>query len=360
MSLPKFLVAAAVAVYAAAASCALVEPAATRPAAPPAETGAAERVSDRPYRAVGMQLQRVDWIDRYKQSIDEIADVGADAVKIVVDARQEDGSSNRIYLDHRTSPTVAQLQDVFAHAKGRGLRVIFMPIVLLDDPKSDSEWRGTLSPESWDEWFDSYRNLLTHFAWVAEGGGVDVFVVGSELISSQKHEDQWRRTIAAVRESFTGELTYSSNWDRYTAVPFWDALDLIGMNSYWTLGEDEAATVDEIAGNWRKIQSDLLPWVREQGKPLLLTEVGWTSMNNAAREPWDYTTGDPIDLALQARLYEGFFQAWDGVEELGGYSIWEWPPGDGGEGDRGYTPENKPAEAVLRREWARPSQPAAE
>src|SRR4051812_38903872 len=34
-----------------------------------------------PYRCVGMQLQRVDWMDKYKQSIDEIASVGADTVK---------------------------------------------------------------------------------------------------------------------------------------------------------------------------------------------------------------------------------------------------------------------------------------
>jgi hypothetical protein len=35
---------------------------------------------------------------------------------------------------------------------------------------------------------------------------------------------------------------------------------------------------------------------------------------------------------------------------LGGFSIWEWPPVEGGPTDRGYTPKNKPAERVLR-EW---------
>jgi hypothetical protein len=28
--------------------------------------------------------------------------------------------------------------------------------------------------------------------------------------------------------------------------------------------------------------------------------------------------------------------------------MWEWPPGEGGPDDRGYTPQNKPAEATLR------------
>src|SRR5262245_10626130 len=51
-----------------------------------------------PYRCAGMQIQRVDWMDKYKQSIDEIATVGADTVKFVVDARQENTKSSRIYL----------------------------------------------------------------------------------------------------------------------------------------------------------------------------------------------------------------------------------------------------------------------
>ena len=56
-----------------------------------------------------MQIQRVDWIDKYKKSIDEIAAIGADTVKFVVDARQENGKSSRIYLDMRMTPTPEQL-----------------------------------------------------------------------------------------------------------------------------------------------------------------------------------------------------------------------------------------------------------
>src|SRR5690606_7623357 len=84
-----------------------------------------------PYVGAGMQIQRVDWIDRYKQSIDEIADLGGDTVLLVVDARQENGTSSRIYLDMRMTPTPDQLADLIRHAKARDLRVILMPIVLL-------------------------------------------------------------------------------------------------------------------------------------------------------------------------------------------------------------------------------------
>jgi hypothetical protein len=307
-----------------------------------------------PIRAVGMQIQRVDWIDKYKKSVDEIAALGADAVKFVVDARQENGTSGRIYLDMRMCPTPDQLGELIRYAKSKNLRVILMPIVLLDKPRGN-EWRGTLKPESWAEWFDSYRDILGHFAWIAQGNGVDVFVVGSELVSSETKLDEWTKTIRHVRGIYKGRLTYSSNWDHYTVVPFWDQLDLIGMNSYWKLGNDNKATVEDIVQSWRAIQGDLLPFVQRSGKPLMFLEIGWCSMSNAAHEPWDYTTGDPIDLELQKRLYQGFFQAWYGNQHLGGFSVWEWTPDDGGPDNRGYTPKNKPAEQVLREWMAKPA-----
>ncbi len=308
-----------------------------------------------PYRAAAMQLQRVDWTDQYAQSIDECAAVGFDTVELIVDTRQEDGMSNRIYLDGRMTPSPEMLATLIRHAKAKGLRVILMPIVLLDDPKGD-EWRGTLTPQSWAKWFDSYRDMLNHFAWVAQGNGVDIFVVGSELVSSEKHPDEWRKTIDSVRKVFKGKLTYSANWDVFASVPFWDQLDLIGMNSYWKLGPDENVTVDQIKARWREIQANVLPFVKKSGKPLLFTEIGWCSLANAAKEPWDYTkTEVPVDDGLQKRLYEGFFQCWYGNPNLGGFGVWEWTPGDGGPKDRGYTPENKPAEQVLKDYLAKPA-----
>jgi hypothetical protein len=315
-----------------------------------------------PICAVAMQIQRTDWIDKYKHSIDEIAALGADAVLLVVDTRMENGASARIWLDTRFTPTPGQLADLIKHAKSKKLRVILMPIVLLDNPRDD-EWRGRIEPRpdpdfgGWDEWFRSYREMITHFSWIAQGEGVDVLVVGSELVSTEPHVEQWRSTIRAVRKIFKGRITYSSNWDHYHAVKFWDELDLIGMNSYWKFGKkdsNEDPSVEEISARWKEIQTDVLKFVREQGKPLLFLEIGWFSQNNVAYEPWDYTKDRPVALELQRKLYEGFFKSWWGNPLLGGFCVWEWPPGDGGPEDTGYTPENKPAERLIREYFAKP------
>lgn len=313
-----------------------------------------------PYCSVTMQIQRTDWIDKYKQNIDEIAALGADTVQFVIDTRMETVHSTHIFLDMRLTPTPEQLADLIQHAKSKKLRVILMPIVLLDNPRG-MDWRGVIEPADeyggWDEWFDSYRSMLNHFAWIAQGNGADVFVVGSEFVSAEPKVDQWTKTIQSVRQTFKGRLTYSSNWDHYRQVPFWNQLDLICMNSYWKFGKegsDENPSVDHIVSRWKEIQSDLLPWLKEQGKPLLFSEIGWFSQKNVAYEPWDYTKSQPIDLELQKKLYEGFFQAWWNNPQLGGFSVWEWPPSDGGDKDDGYTPKNKPAEKVLREWLAKP------
>lgn len=360
--LAKALISLAVGLWLVGVGCALVEsdfaehapPLTSRPAPVYGEGRPFARDELLPLRGAVIQLQRTDWQERYEQSIDELAALGFDSVKFVLDGRMENGSASRIYLDLRLTPSPEMLAALIRRAKARGLRVVVMPIVLLDKPRGQ-EWRGTIKPESWDDWWQSYREFIGHFAWVAQGNGADVMVVGSELVSTEPQIDQWRRTIDHVRASFKGKLTYSSNWDVYQKVPFWDRLDLIGMNSYWKLGKNRDATAAEIETNWRKIQADLLPWVRSQGKPLLFLEVGWCSMENAAHEPWDYTTGDALDLALQKRLYEGFFACWHGEPTLGGFFVWEWSADKGGPKDRGYTPKGKPAEEVLRRELTRPA-----
>ena len=310
-----------------------------------------------PLCGVTMQLQRTDWIDKYEQNIDEIAALGADTVQFVVDPRQENAKSERIYLDMRMTPTPEQLARLIKHAKEKGLRVTLMPIVLLDNPVGN-DWRGTIQPNSWAEWFDSYRNIMQTYSWIAESNHVDLLVVGSELVSAEKHPDEWARTIEMIRGIYHGKLTYSSNWDHYRSVSFWDQLDLIGMNSYWSFGEEHDnpnPPVNHIVDRWHEIQEDLFKFQDDIKKPIIFLEIGWFSQANVAYEPWDYTQeAPPVDVELQRKLYEGFFKVWWGEPRLGGFSVWEWPPDAGGKDDRGYTPKGKPAEQVLRDYLAKP------
>jgi hypothetical protein len=304
-----------------------------------------------PYRGIAMQVQRIENLMDYGRCVDKIAEIGADTILFVVDSKQESGSSSHIFLDMRGEPTPEKLGELIQYAHNKNLRVILMPLVLLEAPRGN-EWRGVIHPEVWEDWWDSYREMLHHYSTVAEKNHVEVFVVGSELVSTERADqlEEWTRTIRQVRHDFHGPITYSANWDHYTGVQFWDQLDLMGLNSYYTLGDTNQAGLAEIKRRWQKIQGPLLGFQRKINKPLVMLEVGWCSMGNAVTEPWDYTKlTEPLDLDIQKRLYEGYFESWWGTKGFGGFMVWAWTPNASGPQDRGYTPEGKPAEEVLRK-----------
>jgi hypothetical protein len=85
-------------------------------------------------------------------------------------------------------------------------------------------------------------------------------------------------------------------------------------------------------------------------RPVLFTEVGYRSATTAAFQPWLWPQNDesPTDDALQARLYDAFFaEAWPQPWMLGAF-VWKVHV-DGEPRPTGFTPMDKPAEAILRR-----------
>ena len=307
-----------------------------------------------PYCGASMQLHDNTNLAGYEKSCDEIAALGGDTVMFVPNASMETASSTVIYMDRRHTFSDEDLRTLIRHAKADKLRVVLMPIVLLDKPQQDTDWRGTIHPDDWDDWFASYQDMLLYYANISEQTGVNLLVVGSELVSAEPFVQNWRNIIKKVRSVFHGHLTYSSNWDHYMMVQFWDDLDIVGMNSYWKLGPDEdpQVPVTEIRHRWAKIQEDLFAWQAKTKKPILLLEAGWCSLANASYEPWDYTRTDlALDLDLQTRLYQGFFESWWGKPQCAGFVMWEWTPeSPGGPTDKGYTPRGKPA-AQLLKQW---------
>ncbi len=75
------------------------------------------RTEAMPYCGVAMQVQKPWRMRDFNKSLDAIAADGADTVSIVVDSRQENGSSTHIFMDLRSTPTADQMADLINHAK---------------------------------------------------------------------------------------------------------------------------------------------------------------------------------------------------------------------------------------------------
>ena len=121
------------------------------PAAAPMPPGPASRPVDvAQIRGFSLQLQSAASNRHYEQYVGEIAATGANAVCLVVAAYQENCASTSIFVESRRTPPDERVKKIVAHARKLGLRVLFMPIVLLENPRS-GEWRGKINPANCDE-----------------------------------------------------------------------------------------------------------------------------------------------------------------------------------------------------------------
>lgn len=258
-------------------------------------------------------------------------------------------------------------------ARERGVRTLLKPHVWLRGA-GEGAWRGDIAMESeadWERWFASYRRFALHYAALAERLEMPAYCVGTELhAAARDRPDDWRRLIADVREVYSGELTYAANWYREVEeVAFWDALDFLGVQGYYPLateGPDDPSaeplpTVEDLVAAWEPHAGRLEALARRHGKPVLFTEIGYVSRPGATEEPWvwpdhrDRQPSSAAGLELQARAYEAFFRTFWHRPWVAGAYFWKWYPGldPGRTVGVGYSPQGKPAEAVLRRWYAR-------
>ncbi|MBI5722644.1 MAG: hypothetical protein HZA50_01710 [Planctomycetes bacterium] len=316
------------------------------------------------YRGFTLQLHIADPRHPYDKCIDEIAkSPGAGLICLTVTAYMENCASNEINHDPKKVPSPEMAGNLISHARKKGLQVMFMPIVLLSNPR-EGEWRGKIKPDSWDAWWKAYEEYVVKYARAAQAARADIFCVGSELISTESQTDRWRGVVAAVKKVFTGKLTYSANWDHYDPVKFWDDLDLVGMTTYHDLSGGKEPTVELLMESWRPIREKILAWQAGVKRPIIFTEVAWPNQETCAQYPWNYYAAPTKPKPQwQANCFEAFFRTWAGQPNVAGFIVFEWwahPDKPIGPADTSYAPQGKPAMDVINRYYARLAKEAAE
>ena len=165
---------------------------------------------------------------------------------------------------------------------------------------------------------------------------------------------RWAVLIEDVRLTFPDlELMYSANWDHFKEVTFWDLVDVVGMTAYFELTARPDPTSADLVARWQTIHAELGDFARRLGRPLVITEIGYPSIDGAAMWPWDETRTSRIDLEEQRLAYESFVRVWSDTSFLRGVYWWNWF-GFGGAADTSYTPRNKPAQEIIRRWYTVP------
>lgn len=249
--------------------------------------------------------------------------LGADAVSLMPFAYQPTPSAPglRFLNRHPASETDVGLIHAARRAHAAGFRVLWKPHIWV----SHHSWPGEIamaSEQDWRAWFRSYRRFVLHHAVLAQWTGAELFSVGVELGRTVERETEWRHLIAAARRIYRGPMTYAGNWwGDYDRVPFWDALDLVGVDAYFPLASTTDAGDAELAAGVRRAMTAMRQVAERTGKPILLTEVGFAARRGAWISP--HEEGGELSEEHQARAYRVFLDTLGRPPWLAGLYVWK-------------------------------------
>lgn len=220
----------------------------------------------------------------------------------------------------------------------------------------NGEYTGNLTMSTEEDWAaleNMYRSFILEYAKLAEDTKVTMFCIGTELEQFIVHRPEyWDTLIAEIRAVYHGKLTYAANWDEYKRVPFWKALDYIGVDAYFPLSDLKTPTAEEARSGWVPWKNELQKTAMAHNKKIVFAEFGYRSVDYAGKEPWKSDISmDQVNLEAQKTLTQVVFEEiWDEEWFAGGF-IWKWflqHDRSGGEADSQFTPQNKPAEIVVK------------
>ncbi|MCL6267633.1 glycoside hydrolase family 113 [Flagellimonas myxillae] len=233
-----------------------------------------------------------------------------------------------------------------------GIKIMLKPQIWI--------WRGEFtgdmamqSEEDWETLEATYSDFALTYAQLAEETKAEVYCIGTELEEFVKHRPQfWTDLIAKIKTVYSGKLTYAANWDEYPRVPFWNELDYIGVDAYFPLSEEQNPTLEQLRSGWKRWKDKLANLADEVDKPILFTEFGYRSMDYAAKKPWLVDRNQMnVNLQAQSDATEAIFQEFWEEDWFAGGFVWKWfihHDKSGGNEDNRFTPQNKPAENVIR------------
>ena len=238
----------------------------------------------------------------------------------------------------------------FAHAYR--MRAMLKPHIWLG-----RGWPGDINmptPAAWEQFFVHYERWMRGYAVLAEMYNFDMLCVGLEMVQATVgHEPEWRQMIKRWRGLYSGPMVYAANWGQeFEQVKFWEALDAIGIDCYYPLSIKDNPTDAELLAGAQSIAEKIRAVATAYNKPVLITEIGFTSSAQPWKNPHQEDRQAAVDLEAQRRCYEAMYQAFfnsgGNRNWLAGMYWWKWPSTleEGGARDRQFTPNGKPAAQV--------------
>lgn len=274
-----------------------------------------------------------------RQRLRSLAPYGVDSVALVPYGFVRRNPMQLIPAGPRSWESEDGVESLAALAHTLGMKVMLKPHLwrLRDGELNDAAARA--------RFLETYGAFAEHYARFAVKIRADFFSIGTELAPATRDEAAWRKIIARVRAIYKGPLTYSAiQGPEFETIAFWDALDYIGLDNYYPLGDGYSAAnaVAKVEAVQRRFR-----------KPVVFTEAGFASAEGSHKAPWEDETAKPVSMDEQLRCYRALLEAF--YRKPWFYGVYWWKVGTngyGGKGNNAMTPWGKPAMDEVKK-WYR-------
>lgn len=263
------------------------------------------------------------------ETVARLKDDNLNAVLLPVVVTAANATASSVELEPMAQGSAPRLVAMIEQARAQGLAVAVVPHLRLDD----GQWRGRLLPTDLDAFFASYRDALVHLARISQDHCVSALSIGIELKALTQHPPatpHFLALISTLRTEFDGDLLYSANWDEAEKVPFWTALDAMGVNAFFPLSKAPNPDDEVLEGVARSIVTAMEAFASEHKRPWWITEVGFKATPASYVEPWKWP-GEvrartlPVDEVAQQRGYRAWFKALAEAKSVNAVFFWMVP-----------------------------------
>lgn len=297
---------------------------------------------------------------------------------------QETFYSTKLFLDFEFSSGEAELIGMTEKLHANGVRVILKPCltcldgaamacVLFPAKCNLSQIQG-VETDYWGKWFDSYKKCIRYCAQFAEKAKVDSLMIGAELLGTEEEDEKWREVIQVVRSVYSGPISYEITPEsaRLHKLEWLNELDYISysyyppaaapnMTPFDTYNRDSRnmpdKTAEEMTAYMQPAKEGLSELCRRfSNMPVAFTEVGTRSCHGSIMLPYNILWDSYYDAEEQANYMEAIFRTFSENPYWMGLFWWKWDETqnrphyhDDPAGEKGFTIQGKPAEAVMRR-----------
>ncbi len=238
----------------------------------------------------------------------------------------------------------------------KGFTVMLKPHVWVGDNEfKPDNWRNKIdytNPGERASWFHNYGKYILTQAEFAEKNGVEIFVIGTELVRMTKYDKEWKKLISDVREVYKGKLTYAAEGSNAFNIMFWEQLDFIGLDVYFQLTDKLKPELSDLEQGWKKHEEKLKILSDKFKKKIIFTEIGYKSVEGTAVRPWEWNNKENnVSQLQQAQAFEAMFRTFSDKEYIEGIYIWKYftdnDSYEKGNIEKGFTPYGKIADGVI-------------